>query len=248
MEPIYEVGKGKSEFLKVFPGWVRIRNPKPVNPFTKPIVGIIKFALEEIDILPQKYLDGCISFDQIDRIEVRYATKHAAGIIQFYIQGIHQTKANYANLAYRTDAMNFGIKDNETVKAAIAYIQEKKASSALPILLLRMREITKIYVITPTLNRELNVRSLILHEELMEYFVSTLEEIFLESSWKKYTIDEHKLALESGNELLTFSAVWDEAVEWESKGVIYAMDEESAAKVLALIIILKQRLNETTLV
>lgn len=76
----------------------------------------------------KKYLDSCFTIEQIEKVEVKPATRHCAGLIQFYlIFQSFQTRANYIDCSYRSDVMNFSYKNSEKVEAIKQYIEQYKS-------------------------------------------------------------------------------------------------------------------------
>ena len=128
LPPIFELNYSDSvyqTYLKVFITHVEIRKPKQSK--YGGIGGMIRLGTDLAGLTAKKYLDGCFTIDQIERVEVKPATRHCAGLIQFYLTfKSFQTKANYVDCAYRSDVMNFSYKDREKVEAIKQYIEQYK--------------------------------------------------------------------------------------------------------------------------
>lgn len=102
-------------FLKIYPGFVEIRKPKyeRASKFNtvKRVVGI------------QKEIYSLFPISDIERVEiVAEATQHRSGIIQFFLKNHDQNKANFFNLVFRTDAIQYWYKDREVVNLIISFI------------------------------------------------------------------------------------------------------------------------------
>lgn len=102
-------------YLNIYPGFVKIHKPKyeRITAF-----GIVK-RLAGI----QKDIEAVFPFSEIEAVEIIVQpTRHATGIIQFFLKNHKQSRANFFNLAFRTDAIQFWYKDRQIVEHIILFI------------------------------------------------------------------------------------------------------------------------------
>lgn len=102
-------------YLNIYPGFVKIHKPKYERASA---FGIIK-RLAGI----QKDIEAVFPFSDIESVEIiTRPTPHTTGIIQFFLKNYEQSRANFFNLPFRTDAIQFWYKDWEIVEYMILFI------------------------------------------------------------------------------------------------------------------------------
>lgn len=125
IEPIFELDNSDrlmDTYCRVYDGWIEIRKPKDTRGTA---MNAAKAVLSLLEVIELKYRELKAPFYLIERVEIKPATKHAAGIIQFFFRGEKQSRANYLNINYRTDAVTFRLEEMQTAQDIKQYIEQR---------------------------------------------------------------------------------------------------------------------------
>lgn len=233
IEPKFFIDNSDSIFdtyLRVYPGWVEIKKPKTTKYCGTG--GALKLGMNMLKLSDAEHIAATFSFEEIERIEIKPATQAVAGIIQFYLYtNPGQSQANYLNVSFRTDAMNFSYKDNAVANSIKNYFDEARKKGFTPIIKLRCDEIREISI----LGTDTKIELWRLSNSAKKVFLKELMRLFDKENWKKHTISDVEAGLKKGTIHHLLIATWDQGVEWGSKGVFYELDSTSFSLISKMI-------------